>query len=284
MSEPLPRPPSEIFDDIIDLLHDDRNTLKCCCLLSKSWIPRARRHLFRRIKIDGPSHLKAGRELFPDPAESPACHVRSLVIRGSDVQDAEESGWIRSFINVTDFTVFVAENSKLNFFHKFSPSIKCLHVYSASHPLSNIFALVCSFPFLEDLTVENSEPISSINQDDTAFRPSSSPPFNGTLMLKGYLEATATRMLNLPGGLNFKKIAWKSYSTEKEGPEFRRMATLMERCFHTLEYIDIDFYEPSKPRPFPYGTGSVSDPDFLLRQSVRQQFQLTCLKRQNSKE
>src|ERR1700753_246461 len=40
-----PRLPAELLDHIADLLRD-RETLESCCLVSKSWIPRARKHLF----------------------------------------------------------------------------------------------------------------------------------------------------------------------------------------------------------------------------------------------
>ena len=42
----------EIFDLIVDHLRDDRKALKACCLVSKEWIPRARRHIFACIMFD----------------------------------------------------------------------------------------------------------------------------------------------------------------------------------------------------------------------------------------
>ena len=280
MSEPLPRLPSEIVDYIIDFLHDDRNALKRCCLVSESWIPRARRHLFNEIELDEFSSLKAWGKLFPDPAKSPAYHVRSLVIFGLNVQveGAEESGCIQSLINVTQSAVYGIENAKLKFFHNFSPVVKSLRVIAISGPLSNILALVCSFPLLEDLKYQNFEIINSIDQDGAAFRPSSSPLITGNLILEGcWLEAITVRMLDLPGGLRFRKIVWT-------GPGFWWMAASVERCSHTLEYIDIGFDLPREPRLFCSVAGSVSDLDFLTRGVICQKLPLTYLKRKNSKE
>ncbi|KAF9644347.1 hypothetical protein BDM02DRAFT_3103092, partial [Thelephora ganbajun] len=43
--------PPETLDYIVDFLHDNRETLEQCCLVSKSWVPRARKHLFADIKF-----------------------------------------------------------------------------------------------------------------------------------------------------------------------------------------------------------------------------------------
>ncbi|KAF9643160.1 hypothetical protein BDM02DRAFT_3081141, partial [Thelephora ganbajun] len=43
--------PPEILDYIIDLLHDKPETLKQCCLVSKSWVSRTRKHLFADIEF-----------------------------------------------------------------------------------------------------------------------------------------------------------------------------------------------------------------------------------------
>ena len=42
---------TELVDHIVDLLYDSRDALKSCCLVPKLSIPRARMHLFARIKF-----------------------------------------------------------------------------------------------------------------------------------------------------------------------------------------------------------------------------------------
>jgi uncharacterized protein (DUF2384 family) len=38
--------PAETLDHIVDHLHDTEDALRNSCLVSKSWIPRTRKHLF----------------------------------------------------------------------------------------------------------------------------------------------------------------------------------------------------------------------------------------------
>ena len=263
MSEPVPHLPPEIVDDIIELLHDDRKTLHRCCLVSKSWIPRARRHIFNEIKLNSLS-LKAWIKSFPDPEKSPAHYARSLVLigRGIQIEGTGESDWIQSFINVASFTVNGIEDAKLKFFHNFSPAVKSLCV-SGSAPISNILALACSFPFLRDLKVLDIEPIDSIDQDGSAFIPSFSPMSARTLTLDWPLEAITSQMSDLPGGLRFEEIVCKVRHARMTESEFGWMAALIKECSQTLKYIDIRFYLPREPRLFHSITGSVSDPDFF---------------------
>lgn len=103
-----PQLPPEIADHIVDLLRDEPATLKQCCLVSKSWIPRARKHLFGEIEFEHPADVDAWKEVFPDPANSPGYHTHSLFIDCVEVfttADAEEGGWIRAFSNVVRLNV-----------------------------------------------------------------------------------------------------------------------------------------------------------------------------------
>src|ERR1700753_334500 len=91
MSNPRPRLPPETPDHIVDLLHDNRETLQECCIVSKSWVPRARKHLFVHVKFkreDCDKWMKT----FPDPINSPAYHVHTLTVGGS-LRGAEDISW-----------------------------------------------------------------------------------------------------------------------------------------------------------------------------------------------
>lgn len=101
--------PQEISDYVVDLLHGESKPLRNCCLVSKSWVPRARKHLFGEVAFRSLGDLKAWKESFPDPVNSPAYYTHSLFITCTRVISAaavEESGWIRAFHNVVRLSVW----------------------------------------------------------------------------------------------------------------------------------------------------------------------------------
>ena len=94
MSNPHRHLPPEILDSVIDLLHDEPETLKQCFLVSKSWVPRTRRHLFAYIKFRSASDLRSWKKAFPDVADSPKSARNAdrsssayQAFRGSQVDD-----------------------------------------------------------------------------------------------------------------------------------------------------------------------------------------------------
>ena len=154
--------PTELLDHIVDHLHASRNTLKSCCLVSKSWIPRACNHLFAKIKFSTAESLQSWRSTLPDPSTSPACYTRILDIRCLQAMvavDAEEGAWVSTFTRVVDFVVDISRRYtnqlpiSLGPFYGFSPNLKSLHLTFRVIPLLQFFGLIYSFPLLEDLSV-----------------------------------------------------------------------------------------------------------------------------------
>ena len=72
--------PPETLDYITDLLHDKPDALRKCCLVSKSWVPRTRKHLFINIKFLSAKDVQSWGEIFPDPSNSPAYHTHTLSV------------------------------------------------------------------------------------------------------------------------------------------------------------------------------------------------------------
>jgi hypothetical protein len=100
--------PPEITDSIVDLLHDKPGALEQCCLVCKSWVPRARKHLFSRIEFRLPADVDAWKEIFPDPANSLGCYAHSLSIECVEaltIADTEEGSWVQAFSNVVRLRV-----------------------------------------------------------------------------------------------------------------------------------------------------------------------------------
>ena len=245
-------PPSllpELFDLVIDYLHDDPDTLKACCIVSKSCITPARKHLFARVKFDAyQSHLEVWKETFPDPSNSPAHHTRSLFICGTlDITAADTGvgGWVRTFHNVTHLRLMRLDRASLTPFHGISLAVRSLHL---TYLTAEVFDLVCSFPLLEDLALVTLYPESDTYRWDP---PATSPKLTGTLNLQmqGRTYPVARRLLDLPDGLRFKGI---TASIFKE--EIGSVVDLVSVCSGTLEYFTVLFI-PSSEFPSAPATG-----------------------------
>ena len=243
MSDPYLLP--EIFDFIIDLLHDNPKALNECCLLSKSWVRRTRKHLFAEIQIRTTGDLTSWKETFPNPRSSPGYYARTLFIgRSQVVREAggEEGGWVRAFSRIERLTVSCPDFDPVEIslvpFRTLSPFIKSLQVTSLLLPRSQVFSLIHSLPLLENLTLIGHDHTSAIN-DDELDAPPTSPALTGTLVLLLYqgMANNARRLLNLPNGLHFRKLnlSWRG------DEELRLVERLVEACSDTLEYLEIAY-------------------------------------------
>ena len=245
-----PRLPVELLDHVVDLLHGKEDALRNCCLVSKSWIPRTRKHLFALIEFRSPDDLKSWKETFPDPSTSPAHHTETLSIGCPHVvtaADAEPGGWITGFSRVVHFDMVEkgVSSDQLKIlptpFHGFSPVVKFLSVNFISLPSSQIFNLILSFPLLEDLIVTARRVIENSDGLSAAVQPSNPPIFTGSLELftKTGTELFARQLLSSPGGIHFRKLMLTWFC---DGDLSLTMA-LMEECSSTLESLDIVCYQ-----------------------------------------
>ena len=253
----------EIFDHIADLLHDQPETLERCCLVSKSWVPRTRKHLFAQIIFQTEEHLRLWKEMFPDPSTSPAHYTKILSVcclQAVVAADAGPGGWIRGFSRVVRLAFIIDSSFSLVPFHGISPDVKTLHVVIEvpALPSSQIINLILSFPLLEDLAVHVTTPhgVSTDNDDSpdrlmTAVQPSSSPVCSGflELFMKGGLEPVTRSLLSLPLGIHFRRLVLAWYH---EADLLATMA-LVEGCSHTLESLKIyDFSRTSVQHARPH--------------------------------
>ncbi|KAF9645260.1 hypothetical protein BDM02DRAFT_3120483, partial [Thelephora ganbajun] len=251
-----PHLPPEICDYIVDLLHDNRDTLGRCCLVSRSWVPRTRKHLFANIKLLGIHHLERWKRAFPDSSRSPVHYTHTLTIGCPEVvtvADAQEGGWIPAFSNVTRLVLGGTRDLcdsavSLVPFYGFSPVLKSLRVTSKIFPCAQILNLACSFRFLEDLDLaQHRADVGTVDRDRTVFQPStppvtvfqpSTPPMlTGTLRvyLSGRMGCVIRRLLDLPGGLHFRKLVLSCCHDDN----LRWMRALVVGCSDTLECVDI---------------------------------------------
>ena len=242
--------PPEIFDHIVDLLHGEPETLKACCLISKSWIPRTRKHLFASVEFRSVNAIESWKETFPDPLGSPAYHTRTLWVRHPEVvtvADAEEGGWIRTFSRVTKLVVHnnpvKTNNSEVTLipFHGFSPVLESLEVFFDTLPNTRIFDLVSSMPLLKNLflfinEVDTNDLLNS-NAPLSIIQPPTSPAFTGTLdlTLPGGMGTTTRRLLALPNGLHFQRLAL-TWDLEED---LQWIVALVVGCSDTLKRLTV---------------------------------------------
>ena len=247
--------PPEICDHIVDFLQDSPETLKQCCLASKSWVSRTRKHLFAAVEFRTPSDIEAWKKTFPDPSNSPAHHTYTLSIRclkAVTAADAVEGGWIPTFSRVARLKI-IDDNLETHLapFHQFSLTLRSLDLDIFSFLPSRVIDLVCHFPLLEDFALlgrsnRYHEPLAVISSG-------TSPVLTGTLrlsLLRGNARVVH-RLLDLPNGLHFRDLKVASYSLE----DIVSVGRLVEACSDTLEYLDV--FHLSEGAIFPFFSSGV---------------------------
>ena len=237
--------PQEIFDLIIEQLCEEQATLKICCLVSKSWVARAQRHLFARVKFAVEPPVESWMKAFPDPSNSPAHYTRDLSICDTRIVYAATTiaqPWIRTFCNVERLTVKTTGWGDMRIslipLCALSPTLKYLCLSYGNISSSEIFNLIYSFRSLEDLVLM---PIGE-GETDTPVLPSMPPKFIEAFYLSTGLglEFGARRPFALPGGLHFNKIVMDCL-TDDIGPA----AGLLSACCNTRESLTIMRWPPS---------------------------------------
>ena len=125
--------PQEILDEIIDLLHDHRDALKRCCLVSESWVPRTRQHLFAKIEFK-PENYDKWKKTFTDPMNSPAHHTQTLTVEGFLLSAVDDS-WIQGFSCVEELIVGVIRQAPKSLH---SPSPRSMGWHPPSRPYTSV--------------------------------------------------------------------------------------------------------------------------------------------------
>ena len=247
----VPHLPPELLDHIVDFLYDSSDALKNCSLASKAWIPRARKRLFADVKFQTPKDLESWEVMFSDPCNSPACYAKTLFIGSPHIVEASRIGvgcWLSTFSHVVHLGMEINGGDirkgmtvSLIQFHGFSPVLKSLHIISSAFSRSKISNLICSFPLLEDVTVQTvfrNDADYGFSEQPTITKPSNSPVFTGSLRLSLHngMKPIASRLLSLPGGLRFRRL-WLEYYYEAD---VLAATALVEGCCSTLESLKID--------------------------------------------
>jgi len=234
MSDPvLPR---EILDYILDLLHNERETLKQCCLVSKSWVPRTRKYIFADIGFYSVRTLESWNNAFSDPTNSPAPHVSTLTI-DCYPGDVEGADWITTFSCVVQLRLNGHPILPFALFHGLSHNLKSLYVRYIEFSCPELFGFICSFPLLENLDLVGEEVLEDDANDFHGLQ--TSPPLTGSLKLVvfGGMGSAPRHLLSLPNGLRFRELVFLLV-LEKD---LRWIRELVSKCSDTLECLDVKY-------------------------------------------
>ncbi|KAI0093886.1 hypothetical protein BDY19DRAFT_881973 [Irpex rosettiformis] len=164
--------PPELFDETLDHLWDDPKTLQACCLTCRSWVPTARLHLFRTIRLSSSLSCTNFTSLL-DSAPSIAWCVQKLTISASycgidgNENAIEDDKWVNStqslarclggYGRVNTLALSRLRWSSLepatrDAFKGAFRSIKTLVLFEVHfHASSNVLEFLDAFPELEEL-------------------------------------------------------------------------------------------------------------------------------------
>jgi hypothetical protein len=238
-----PNLPPEILDLIVDHLYDERSTLKACGAVSKSWVPRARRHLFFYVRFGSTSPIELWMKAFPDPSSSPVHYTRGLSFYGFETiaaAGAHAWAWVRAFRHVVHLQMVAARwndnRVSLAPLYGLFPALRSISIHNSRIPPSELLDLICSSPLLRDLQLQNVTASDSTVKDEWS-APLTSPELTGTLRLNGRISPVIWRSLNLLNGRS--RLA--NIVMTCMGGDTDLMADLVLKCSETLESLCIGY-------------------------------------------
>ena len=245
--------PPEILDLIVDHLSEyERTTLRVCCLVSQSWVPRARRRLFFRIEFSSQSSIQLWIKAFPDPSTSLAHYTRVLTLDGFvtiETLGTRAYPWAHAFHHLVELRL-INRNGQgvislpppralvLTPFHGLFPTLKSLSIYRSFIPPSELPSLICSFPLLKDLRLSPfpTRHTAAISERNT---PSTSPELTGALHLSNEVGSVLPMLLGLPNHcFRFSKILMRCRRVHDSD----LTGDLVLKCSDALEFLSVVYY------------------------------------------
>ena len=179
---------------------------------------------------------------FPDPSNSPVHYTQSLTIVSAQLVTAADTNvgrWIRAFHNIVHLRVDTRgldeRQVSLVPLQGLSPTVRSLRVDSNSPRHSEVLGLLCSFPLLDDFTLDAYNGRNGVDEWDP---PLTSPRLTGSLGLYIVTQGIghiSHLLLDLPNGLNFTKIA-SAYVYEED---LQTMTDLVSRRSGTIESLNV---------------------------------------------
>ena len=214
-----PRIPNEILDEILNHLIADSNScddsLRSCSLVSKSWVPPCRRHIFHTI-IFSSGDVAKWLKTFPVPQESPAHYVKDLRFLlgghyGAPEKFSKHTPW---FTNVEKLALTMnttSSSSRTSFPARLPQSVTSLTIKAGGSgvDLMQMRDIMARLPNLNDLKISGpfvvgSKPKKRLPGLGAGLR----GKFGGELQIRnGYTDEYIVNMLlEVPTRLHFTKI------------------------------------------------------------------------------
>lgn len=248
----VPKIPQDIIDETLDHLIADPDfsfkSLQSCALVSKSWVPSCRRHLFHTILFNK-ENMIGWLEAFPVPEEGPAHHVRHLRILAEERIPKEFFEHIPWFTNAEKVTLLGAPNwLHIYEYWRFPQSVTSLTINGDADPIK-IGNIMGRLPNLNDLSLSGvSGSFLSGNQDKLWYQIGADLKgrFGGRLQLtNGYAtDDIMDVLLGIPTGIHFTEMQIGGRH------EFlSQTASLAEACATTLVKLSCTalYYRESYP-------------------------------------
>ena len=207
----IPRTPQEVTDKILAHLaaDSDLGSLRSCTLVSKSWIPLCRQHLFHTVTFTWLS-IEGWLETFPVPEESPAHLVRCLGIQlglsdNEPEKVFEHSPW---FTNVERVIISARHGWPLHIrpHWRLPQSTTSLTLNVDVITLAGIMSIMTGLPNLDNLSLSGTFLLNRFLSLEDGMDPRGR--FGGRLRLIGGLaeETLMETLLEIPTGLRFTEV------------------------------------------------------------------------------
>ena len=249
----VPGIPQEIIDEILDHLaiDSDSRSLRSCALVSKSWVPSSRRHLFHTVTFT-PGAFPKWLKTFPVPGESPAHHVRDLIFSPwgqSAVPPKKLLEYIPWFTNVEKMSLSDVEVQSLleaPSSWKLPQSVTSLTISTIIVDLSQIRDIMLQLPNLDNLSLLG--PTRVVRGTIQGMGAALSGSFCGKLrLLDGCAhEDVMNMLLEVPTGLRFAEVQIRGWNIR-----LLSAVRLVEACSKALVKLSYNVTGNGKSHPAP---------------------------------
>ena len=213
----VPTIPQEIIDEILDNLSADSDlrSLQSCALVSKSWVPSCRRHLFHTILFTSTDMAK-WLETFLVPEESPAHQVRDLRFSIGKYDSPREkffeyAPWFTNVERITLLGYGCLQPLWMSSFRWLSQSVNSLTIGADMIAIVQIQDIMARLPNLDNLSLSGSLVAVDMNPL-IGTCPVLKGRFGGKLrLLRGHASAgIVDTLLEIPTGLHFTEVEIRS--------------------------------------------------------------------------